>query len=236
MLLFGFCSFAAELSDTVVDLSIFYYHSTTIHCRDLPGSPGFPTEMYDSATAQIAAKRRLIGGTDIQIKMFDDHFVVESPGILPGIVRVNNIREFHFSRNPKIIDFLIEYEYVKEFGEGVDRVYRDMEEAGLPEPNYRQSEFMLYATLKNKNWGKEDAAWETDHHLGGDKGDEKGDENRKQFVLEIIKRNPKISIVGLAQETGLTKRQIERTIDTLKTDGKLRRDGPAKGGTWVVTG
>ena len=31
--------------------------------------------------------------------------------------------------------------------------------AGLPEPEYQQSEFMLYATLKNKNWGKEDAAW-----------------------------------------------------------------------------
>lgn len=34
-----------------------------------------------------------------------------------------------------------------------------MAEAGLPEPEYRQSEFMLYATLKNKNWGKEDASW-----------------------------------------------------------------------------
>ena len=41
-------------------------------------------------------------------------------------------------------------EYTK-LGEGVDRVYRDMEEDSLPEPVYRQSEFMLYATLKNKN-------------------------------------------------------------------------------------
>ena len=79
--------------------------------------------------------------------------------ILPGLVRVNNIREFHFSRNPKIVELLNEYDLVKEFGEGVDRIYRDMAEAGLPEPEYRQSEFMLYATLKNKNWGKEDASW-----------------------------------------------------------------------------
>jgi len=43
-----------------------------------------------------------IMGTDIQIKMFDDHFTVESPGMLPGIVRTTNIREIHFSRNPKI--------------------------------------------------------------------------------------------------------------------------------------
>lgn len=96
--------------------------------------------------------------------MFDDHFVVESPGILPGMVRINNIREFHFSRNPKIVELLNEYDLVKEFGEGVDRIYRDMEAAGLPEPSYKQSEFMLYAELKNKNWGVEDASWNTLSH------------------------------------------------------------------------
>ena len=32
---------------------------------------------------------------------------------------------------------LHEYEYVREFGEGVDRMYREMEEAGLPEPEYK---------------------------------------------------------------------------------------------------
>ncbi|MCC8127711.1 MAG: hypothetical protein LIO92_10005 [Clostridiales bacterium] len=52
--------------------------------------------------------------------MFDDYFMVESPGTLPGIVRTTNIREIHFSRNPGIFESL--YEYVKEFGEGVDRI------------------------------------------------------------------------------------------------------------------
>ena len=51
---------------------------------------------------------------------------------------------------------MTEYEFVKELGEGVDRVYREMEDAGLPMPEYSQSEFMLYATLRNKNWGKEE--------------------------------------------------------------------------------
>ncbi|MCR5024702.1 MAG: hypothetical protein K6A90_10280, partial [Lachnospiraceae bacterium] len=107
----------------------------------------------------VAHRDYSIKGTDIQIKMYDDHFDVESPGILPGLVRVNNIREFHFSRNPKIVELLNEYNLVKEFGEGVDRIYRDMESAGLPEPVFRQNEFMLNATLRNKNWDSEDASW-----------------------------------------------------------------------------
>ena len=34
-----------------------------------------------------------------------------------------------------------------------------MEAAGLPAPLYRQEEFMLYATLRNKNFGAENASW-----------------------------------------------------------------------------
>ena len=126
-------------------------------------------------------------GTDIQIRMFDDHFVVESPGILPGLVRISNIREFHFSRNPKIVELLTEYEFVKELGEGVDRIYREMAEAGLPEPEYHQTEFMLVATLKNKIWGKPDAAWRLGNHDGGhETGHQTGHESGHQTGHEIL--------------------------------------------------
>lgn len=68
-----------------------------------------------------------IRGTDIQIKMFDDRIVVESPGRLPGLVKAGNIRHTHFSRNPKIAEFLRDYNFVKEYGEGVDRMCRELE-------------------------------------------------------------------------------------------------------------
>lgn len=60
------------------------------------------------------------------------------------------MREVHFSRNPKIAALLHEYEYVREFGEGIDRMYLEMEQAGLPDPEYRTEAFMVYATIKNK--------------------------------------------------------------------------------------
>ena len=64
----------------------------------------------------------------------------------------SNMREIHFSRNPKMAQLLHEYEYVREFGEGVDRMYREMEEAGLPEPEYKTVAFMVHATIKNKKY------------------------------------------------------------------------------------
>ncbi len=90
-----------------------------------------------------------ISGTDIQIKMFDNRIVVESPGKLPGLVRVDNIRNTHFSRNPKIADFLKAYNYVKEYGEGVDRMCREMSDAGLQEPQYYTNAFLLQTVVYN---------------------------------------------------------------------------------------
>jgi len=92
-----------------------------------------------------------ITGTDIQIKMFDDHIIVESPGKLPGLVRADNIRFTHFSRNPKIAEFLKNYKFVKEFGEGVNRMCNELEQVGLKDPVYHTNAFMLQAVIYNSN-------------------------------------------------------------------------------------
>ena len=88
-----------------------------------------------------------IKGTEIQIKMFDDRIVFESPGKLPGQVKPDNIRNTHFSRNPKIASFLKAYHYVKEFGEGVDRIYRELEANGANVPTFRAEDFILKITV-----------------------------------------------------------------------------------------
>ena len=90
-----------------------------------------------------------ISGTDIQVKMFDDRIVVESPGKLPGLVRTDNIRHTHFSRNPRIAEFLKAYNFVKEYGEGVNRMCNELEKAGLRNPGYRCNAFMLQTIIRN---------------------------------------------------------------------------------------
>lgn len=181
--------------------------------------PEFPEFCWTELIVNAVAHRDYsIKGTDIQVKMFDDHFTVESPGILPGMVKISNIREFHFSRNPKIVELLNEYDLVKEFGEGVDRIYRDMAQAGLPEPEYRQSDFMLYATLKNKNWGKEDKSWPV--HPG-----EGTDEDIFQRIIEFCSepksRKEIMEYIGMSRRASFYTRYLlpllssERLVMTL---------------------
>ena len=93
-----------------------------------------------------------IKGTDIQIKMFDNRLEVDSPGIFAGGVKKENIRYTHFSRNPKIAALLKDYGYVKEYGEGVDRMCRELEAIGLPDPAYNNDTFILKTTVMSASF------------------------------------------------------------------------------------
>lgn len=111
-----------------------------------------------------------IKGTEIQIKMFDNRLVFESPGRLPGTVKPSNIRHTHFSRNPKIAQFLKAYDYVKEFGEGVDRVCRELEANGTSHLSFHLDDFILKITVpkvvsEQEKSVKENSEKVTDNHL-----------------------------------------------------------------------
>lgn len=55
--------------------------------------PEYPEFVWKELIVNAVTHRDYsIKGTDIQIKMFDDHITVESPGTLPGIVRLNTMR------------------------------------------------------------------------------------------------------------------------------------------------
>ena len=98
-----------------------------------------------------------IKGTDIQIKMFDDRLEVDSPGTFAGMVTKDNIRHTHFSRNPKIAAFLKDYGYVKEYGEGVDRMCKELESVGLPDPVYDNKTFILKTTVNSASYKTQSA-------------------------------------------------------------------------------
>lgn len=102
---------------------------------EMTEQPEYPDFAWREVIVNAIAHRDYsITGTAIQVRMFDDRLEVESPGGLPGIVTVKNIRRRHFSRNPQIVGVLKAWRYIEELGFGVDRVFREMEAAGAPPP------------------------------------------------------------------------------------------------------
>lgn len=79
-----------------------------------------------------------IRGEHIKIVMFDDRIEISSPGALPNLVNLENIRYQRFSRNPRIARILSEFGWVKEMNEGVKRIYSEMENMFLASPTYSE--------------------------------------------------------------------------------------------------
>ena len=181
-------------------------------------------------------------GTDIQIKMFDDRIAVESPGNLPSIVRLDNMRYVHFSRNPIIAKFLKVHKFVREFGEGVDRMYRELLEVGSPSPKYEQIAFMIIGTAySSMSVHSDETEYESSNVTdkkqedeSSEKSSEKGSEKSSEKVLGLMRKNPEIAIQELAGKLSITTRGVEKIIAKLKSQGLITRIGPDKGGRWQV--
>lgn len=126
------------------------------------------------------------------------------------------------------MQFLKVYEFVKEFGKGVDRMYKEMESANLPEPEYKQIDSMVYATLKNKNYGiitniTDNVTEVTDNVT-----------ELQKAILRLINSDSTITNTNIAKELNTARETITRNISKLKALGILKRTGSDRKGYWTI--
>ena len=176
--------------------------------------------------------------------MFDDRIVFESPGKLPGMVRPSNIRSTHFSRNPKIAAFLKTYHYVKEYGEGVDRMYRELKMNGAAPLSFHTDDFILKVSVpkvtekvtenKYRVTENKDRVTEKLQKIV-EKSQELGEEltDNRIKILRAIIENPYIAKSELIKIVGISYTSISRNIEAMRNK-YLRRVGADKGGFWEV--
>jgi ATP-dependent DNA helicase RecG len=113
----------------------------------------YPTFAWQEALVNAVAHRDYaLSGAGIEIWMFDDHISVRSPGLPPPPVTLEQLRRqksIHFSRNPLLVRALADLGYLQEMGEGVPRIFQEMETYGLHPPELSADGFIFTVTLRN---------------------------------------------------------------------------------------
>ena len=61
-----------------------------------------------------------------------------------------------------------------------------------------------------------------------------GSEKSSEKILHLLRDRKTVSAREIAEVLGMSPRAVEKHIAALKTAGRLRRIGPAKGGHWEV--
>ncbi|MCL2556977.1 MAG: winged helix-turn-helix domain-containing protein, partial [Treponema sp.] len=55
-----------------------------------------------------------------------------------------------------------------------------------------------------------------------------------QKILDIIKKDPKISIRGIADLIGVSPATVKDQLNRMKDNNLIARDGPNRGGSWKI--
>ena len=139
-----------------VDCCLHFIASHTRHFEAVTGSrrealPEYPEAVLREAVVNALAHRDYgLPGATVDVAVWDDHIEVRSPGSLPGHITLDNMREEHYSRNPRIMRVLKTMGLVEEYGEGIERMYREMESRLMEPPTFEATASSVTVTLRNR--------------------------------------------------------------------------------------
>lgn len=114
----------------------------------IPEYPEFA--WFEGLVNAVTHRNYAFSGDYIRMTMYDDRMEILSPGRLPNIVTLENMRHTRYSRNPVLARALVEMGWVRELNEGVQRIYDEMASYFLNEPLYTEpNNSSVLLTLEN---------------------------------------------------------------------------------------
>lgn len=95
----------------------------------------------------VAHRDYSVAGDGIRLFIYRGRMEITSPGLLPGPVTIDNIKDERFSRNPVIVQVLSDMGFIERLGYGVDRVIDLMTSQGMRAPEFSETAGGFRVTL-----------------------------------------------------------------------------------------
>ena len=178
----------------------------------------------------------------IVIDSYPDRIVIKNPGT--SIVGKRQMLRGGESepRNTNIMKMFNLLGFGEHAGSGIPDIYSVWASSGYMEPTIEEhfgedgpSKTVITLPLIEKV-----SDHHQDHHQGDKEGDDLGANHsiewdaRKAAIIDLLTQNPELSIDRLSEALYLTRRQTERSINYLKEEGRISREGSTRSGRWVV--
>ena len=195
----------------------FQYLDNDGQFQILPEYPEFA--WFEGIVNAVTHRDYSVYGDHIRVLMFDDRLEIHSPGKLPNIVTVENIKHERFSRNPRIARTLTEFGWVREMNEGVKRIYSEMESAFLHEPKYSEPGNKVCLTLENNIISRHLRTRDSLEKQFTDFGELTADE--QLIVHYMYNSGEKMTTAKAIELTGRSRKFIVKTMKKLQELGMV---------------
>lgn len=140
---------------------------------------------------------------------------IDNPGVFRIPIGMAEEGGFSDARNPVIMRMFRLLGESEEMGMGVHRIMRAWLERGLVKPVYTESMDPPRTSLELRLTGP-------------------SKDSSAESVLELIRADPKISVVVMADRLGVAPSTVYSRIDELRSSGRLARIGGKRNGEWRV--
>ena len=142
------------------------------------------TAVREALVNAVAHRDYRVAGRRIEILMFRDRLEVTSPGGLPGYITLKNIVDEHYSRNPRLVNGLLQWGYIEELGLGIDKMIEAMVAEGHPPPDFRATSHAFTVTLrKGREVGQASFMPQWEHNMN----------ERQMKAIEFVQREGRLT-------------------------------------------
>ncbi|MCM1067268.1 MAG: putative DNA binding domain-containing protein [Muribaculaceae bacterium] len=200
----------------------------------------------------------------IKFYEYSDRIEIDNPGNLYGKVNLENFPNETDYRNPNIAEIMLNLGYVNRFGSGVNTVSTLLEENGSVPAEFRLDDYTTFKVVvqnadviektpnitvndthvtnrntdvtndvTNNGTMRNDSGTIAERY-GTIRNDTERYDDIDRIVIEKMRTDKRISVTQLSKIFGKSKTAMFRVIDRLKSEGKIRRVGSEKSGTWEV--
>ncbi|HEX6292992.1 MAG TPA: ATP-binding protein [Herpetosiphonaceae bacterium] len=100
----------------------------------------------------IAHRDYSISESSIRVTMLRNSIEWSSPGLLPPTVTIETILDHQFARNSSLLRLLFQRNYVEKMGQGLNTVFEECSEQGLPAPAMRETTNSFIISLEGHDF------------------------------------------------------------------------------------
>jgi ATP-dependent DNA helicase RecG len=186
----------------------------------------YPLEAIREIVTNMIVHRNYRSSSDSIVKVYDHKIEFYNPGRLPDSITIDDLILNNYKSTPRnklIADFCKTLGVIEKYGSGIQRVIQHFRERGLPSPEFKNisdgfmvTVFSGYSSKKSNNVP------------------ENVPEKRQIEILNLIRKDNRISMKEIAVILNVNIKTIKRDIQKLKNANKIIRKGPDKGGLWEI--
>ena len=203
-----------EQAEKVIDLLLTKYLKAQITYDGLQRKESFPVPpaALREAILNAIVHKDYASGIPIQISVYDNQLIIWNEGELPEDWTVAKLKVKHPSRpyNPDIANAFFRAGLIESWGRGTIKILNEAKAAKTPAPVFKYDDSGFYVIFNFEEISIE------------------------QKVLELIKKDSKITGTAIRKELKISDSTVKRILKSLQVDGIIQRSGNNRSGVWTV--